>query len=83
MKKETEVGKIEYLLYCDGTQCKRCSDAFRCRLFRGLDEKDIQEICDNTEMKIMRALPQNMRDIAAVLKKELKFKSCWNKEVEE
>lgn len=24
MKKETEVGKIGYLLYCDGTQCKRC-----------------------------------------------------------
>lgn len=80
MKKETEVGKIGYLLYCDGTQCKRCLNAFVCRQLRGLDEKDIQEICDNTEAKIMRALPQNMRDFAA--KYFAANKSGGNKEEE-
>ena len=74
MKKENEGVKSGYLLYCDGTQCKRCLNTFICRELRGLNEKDIQEICDNLEMKIMRALPQNMRDLAA------KFKSGGNKE---
>ena len=61
--------------FWDGTQCKRCLDAFVCRQFRGLDEKDIQDICDNLEMKIMRALPQNMRDLAAKFKSDGLF-SC-------
>lgn len=75
MKKENEGVKSGYLLFCDGTKCKQCLDAFTCReLRRGLDEKDIQDICDNMEMKIMRALPQNMRDFAA------RYKSGVDKE---
>lgn len=74
MKYENEAVKSGYLLFCDGTKCKQCLDAFICRELRGLDEKDIQDICDNMEMKIMRALPQNIRDFAA------KYKSGGDKE---
>lgn len=70
MKKENEFIKSGYLLYCDGSQCKQCLDAWICRQRRGLDEKDIKEICENIERKLMRNLPQNLRAILKKMKEQ-------------